>query len=144
LRIGLAEFETVMTEALARLQSYLRPDRSDDIAAFEGGIALFGAGRELIRIHEDHALSSTTAAFEFEIAELAGHHRPQSLERARSTAKDVVARGLAELREDVLGIEQAHAAARQIVALTAIRDELEHGGALLVGESRQGEQSDAA
>jgi uncharacterized membrane protein YccC len=144
LRIGISEFETTMTEALAQLQSYLRPDRPDDIAAFEAGIALFGAGRELIRIREDQGSSSTTAVLEFEIAELAGHHRGQSLERARSTAKDVVRRGLAELRGDVLGIEQAHAATRQIVALTAIRDELEHGGALLTGEGRRGEQSDAA
>src|SRR5260221_1637009 len=48
-RIGLAEFETTITEALDQLQSHLRPDRPDDIAAFEAGIAFLGAGRELIR-----------------------------------------------------------------------------------------------
>ena len=48
-RLGLAEFETTMIEALDKLQSHLRADRSDDVAAFEAGIALLGAGRELIR-----------------------------------------------------------------------------------------------
>jgi uncharacterized membrane protein YccC len=52
-RIGLAEFEPAMSEALDNLRSHLRPDRPDDIAAFDAGIALLGAGRELIRIRED-------------------------------------------------------------------------------------------
>jgi len=51
-RIGLAGFETAMTEALDQWQRHLRPDRPDDIAAFEQGIALLGAGRELIRSRE--------------------------------------------------------------------------------------------
>jgi uncharacterized membrane protein YccC len=53
LRIGLAEFETAMTEALDQWQSRLRPERADDVAAFEAGIALLGAGRELIRRREE-------------------------------------------------------------------------------------------
>jgi uncharacterized membrane protein YccC len=52
-RIGLAEFEPAMSEALDNLRSHLRPERPDDIAAFDAGIALLGAGRELIRIRED-------------------------------------------------------------------------------------------
>src|SRR5215831_4043822 len=48
LRIGLAEFETAMTEALSQWQNYLRPDRRDDVVAFEEGIALLGVGRALI------------------------------------------------------------------------------------------------
>ena len=142
-RIGLAEFETAMTEALDQLKRSLRPDRPDDIAAFEAGIALFGAGRELIRLREDCALS-TTAALELDIAELAHNQRAQWLDRARCTAQEAAAKCLAELREDVVGTEQAQAAARRIVALAAIRDELEHSSALLTGEKHRGAQSDAA
>jgi hypothetical protein len=49
LRTGLAEFEIAITAALDQWQSHLRPDRSDNIAAFEEGVAFLGAGRELIR-----------------------------------------------------------------------------------------------
>jgi uncharacterized membrane protein YccC/class 3 adenylate cyclase len=143
LRIGLAEFVTAMTEALDQLKSGLRPDQPDDIAAFEAAIALFGAGRELIRLREDRA-SSITAALELDIAELAGNQRAQWLDRARRTAQEAAAKCLAELREDGLGTEQAQAAARKIVAFAAIRDELERGGALLTGEKHGEAQSDAA
>jgi uncharacterized membrane protein YccC len=47
-RLGLVEFETAMTEALDRLRSRLRPGCPDDIAAFEKGVALLGAGRGLV------------------------------------------------------------------------------------------------
>jgi uncharacterized membrane protein YccC len=61
-RIGLAEFETTITEALDQLQSHLRPDRPDDIAAFEAGIAFLGAGRQLIRSPErDSAISAMSS-----------------------------------------------------------------------------------
>jgi uncharacterized membrane protein YccC len=143
LRIGLAEFDTAMTEPLDQLKSGLRPDQADDIAAFEAAIALFGAGRELIRLREDRA-SSSTAALELDIAELAGNQRAQWLDRAQRTAQEAAAKCLAELREDVVGTEQAQAAARKIVAFAAIRDELERGGALFTGEKHEGAQSDAA
>jgi hypothetical protein len=142
-RIGLAEFQTAMTEALGQLRGQLRPDQPDDIAAYEAAIALFGAGRELIRVREDRA-SSATAALELDIAEVAGSQGAQWLDRARRTAQDAAARWLAELREDAVGAKQAQSAARKIVALAAIRDELERGGELLSGERRKGAQSDAA
>jgi uncharacterized membrane protein YccC len=143
LRIGLAEFDSATTEALDQLKGGLRPDQPDDIAAFEAAIALFGVGRELIRVREDRA-SSTTAALELDIAELAGNQRAQWLDRARRTAQEAATKCLAELREDVVGTEQAQAAARKIVAFAAIRDELERGGALLTGEKHREAQSDAA
>jgi uncharacterized membrane protein YccC len=142
-RIGLAEFETAMTEALDQLRGQLRPDQPDDIAAFEAAIALFDAGRELIRVRDDRA-SSVTAALEFNIAELAGNQRAQWLDRARRTAEEAAAKCLAELRDDEVGTEQARSAARKIVAFVTIRDELERGGPLLTGESHGGAQSDAA
>jgi uncharacterized membrane protein YccC len=49
----LAEFETAMGEALDDLRRHLRPDLPDDITAFEAGIAVLSAGRELIRVRED-------------------------------------------------------------------------------------------
>ncbi len=142
-RIGLAEFETAMTEALCQLRGQLRSDQPDDIAAYEAAIALFGAGRELIRVRDDRA-SSATAALELEIAELAGKQRSQWLDRARCTAQEAANKCLAELRADAVGTEEADAAARKIVAFAAIRDELERGGLLLTGETHVGAQSDAA
>jgi len=142
-RIGLAEFDTAMTEALGQLKSGLRPDQPDDIAAFEGAIALFGTGRELIRLREDRASSATTA-LELDIARFARNQRAQWLDRARRTAGEAAAKCLAELREDALGTEQAHAAARKIVAFAAVRDDLERSGAFLTGEKPEGAQSDAA
>jgi uncharacterized membrane protein YccC len=59
-RLGLAEFETAMMEALDKLQGHLRADRSDDVATFEAGIALLGAGRELIMSHEGGSAPATT------------------------------------------------------------------------------------
>ena len=97
--IGLPEFETATTEALAQLRGQLQPDKPDDIAAFEAAIALFDAGRELIRVRDDRA-SSATAALELDIAELAGNPRAQWLDCARRTAQQAAARCLAELRQD--------------------------------------------
>jgi uncharacterized membrane protein YccC len=142
-RIGLIEFETAMTEALGQLQSQFRSNNPDDIAAFEAAIALFGVGRELIRIRDDRA-SSATAALELEIAELAGNLRAQWLDHARRTAQEAAARSLAEMGEDLIGAAQAQSAARKLVAFAAIRDELELGGILLSGERRKGAQPDAA
>jgi len=61
LRTGLAEFEIAITAALDQWQSHLRPDRSDDIAAFEKGVAFLGAGRELIRSREESGTSAGIA-----------------------------------------------------------------------------------
>src|SRR6185369_562960 len=51
-RISVAGFETATTEALDQLRGSLRDDQPADIAIFEAGMALLGAGRELIRIRE--------------------------------------------------------------------------------------------
>ena len=52
-RIGLSEFETAVAEALDQLRRGLHPDRGEDVAAVESGLALLGAGRELIRVRDD-------------------------------------------------------------------------------------------
>jgi uncharacterized membrane protein YccC len=76
-RNGLAEFETAMSEALDHLRSHLRPDRPDDVVAFDAGITLLGAGRELIRVREN-ALGITQAQ--------TAAHTGQRNERAQSYA----------------------------------------------------------
>jgi hypothetical protein len=68
LRIGLAEFETAMTEALGQWQNHLRPDRPDDVVAFEEGIALLGVGRALISSREGNGAETVIARPNFGLA----------------------------------------------------------------------------
>ena len=63
----IVEFETAMTEALDQLRGYLR----EDLAIFEAGIALLGAGRDLIRMR-GNPYSAAAVDFELQIAKLAG------------------------------------------------------------------------
>jgi hypothetical protein len=142
-RIGLVAFETTMTEALVELQVHLRPESKDDIAAFESGIALLGAGHELIRLRDD-GTSPLAVGSEPGISELLYRGDARSLAAARHMVADAAAHSLAELREDAIGAEQAQTASSKIVALAAIRDELERGSALLTGESQEGVLSDVA
>jgi len=60
-RIGLPEFETSMIEALDQLRSRIRPDRPNEVTAFETGIALLGTGRALIRLREEGAAEAAGA-----------------------------------------------------------------------------------
>ena len=101
-RIGLAEFETAMTEALDQLRGSLRDDNPDDVESFEAGIALLGVGRELIRIRES-PYSSAAVDFELQIVKLAGHRRAERLDLLRRIAQKAAAKCLAEVREDELG-----------------------------------------
>jgi uncharacterized membrane protein YccC len=80
-RIGLAEFEMVMTDALDQLQRHLRPDRSGNIAAFETGIALLGTGRELIRLREESETGSITSPG---ASKLTDDRQTELLERGRA------------------------------------------------------------
>ena len=142
-RIGLAEFETAITEALDQLRGSLRDDRPDDVAIFEAGIALLGAGRDLIRMRESPDCPAAVD-LELQIAGLAGHPRAQRLELARRMAQSAAAQCLAELRRDDLGTKQAQAAARDLGAFAGVADGLARGGALLTGMRQEGVQSDAA
>jgi hypothetical protein len=142
-RSGLAAFETAMTEALDQLRGYLRDDQLEDIAIFEAGTALLGAGRALIRIGESPH-SPATVDLALRIARLAGYRRAQGLELARRLAQEAAAQCLAELRQDELGTKQAQAAARDLGAFAAIGEELARGGALLTGMRQEGVRSDAA
>ena len=142
-RVALVAFETAMTEALAELQAHLRPDSPDDIAALESGIALIGAGRELIRLR-DKGTWAPAAGWKRDIADLVCKGGAQSLDAARHMAANAAAHLLAELRKDAVGAEQAQVASSEIVAFAAIRDELERGSKLPTGERQKGVMSDAA
>jgi len=109
------------------LRGYLRDDHPEDVAIFEAGVALFGAGRDLIRMRES-PYSSAAVDFELQIAKLAGHRRAERLDLLRRIAQEAAAKCLAELREDELGPEQVQAAARNLGAFAAMGEELERGG----------------
>jgi uncharacterized membrane protein YccC len=141
-RIGLVAFETAMTEALAQLQAHLRPDSPDDIAALESGVAVIGAGRELIRLR-DEGTWLPAAGSERDIVELVDKGA-QALDAARHIAADAAPHLLAELRKGAVGAEQAQDASSEIVAFTAMRNELERGSKLPSGERQKGVLSDAA
>ncbi len=81
LRMGLAEFETAMTDALVQWQSHLRADRPDDVAAFELGIALLGTGRELIRSEKGRGAAGEDKSLEF-----AANEEPKTFERGAVAA----------------------------------------------------------
>ncbi len=133
-RIYLPEFETAMTEALEQLRGYLRDERHEDIAIFEAGMALLGAGRDLIRMRES-PYSSAAVDFELQIAKLPARRQAEWLDLLRRIAQKAAAKCLAELREDELGPEQVQAAARNLGAFAAMGEELERRGALLTHET---------
>jgi hypothetical protein len=140
----LTAFETAMTEALDQLRQGLHPNRAEDVAAVEAGIALLGAGRELIRIRDDDRASLAVIEAGGDVARsLARRERP-AFDRTRRAAQDAAAACLADLRDDRLGVAEARAAAREMVAFAAIRDELERGGEFLLDERSKGVSSHAA
>jgi len=138
------EFETAMAEALEQLRGALRPDRPADLAALDEGAALLIAGRELVRLRQDRRSSPATRAFEGDFYSAAANHDWRWLDRTREAAQAAAKQCLVELRDHVPDAEEEQAAARRIIALTTIRDELDRGRALLAGEPERAVRSDAA
>ncbi|HEY8015910.1 MAG TPA: FUSC family protein, partial [Dongiaceae bacterium] len=141
---GLTEFETAMTEALDQLRRGLNPNRGEDVAAVEAGIALLGTGRELIRIRDDDRPGPAVIDAERDVARFLARQERPTFDRARRAAQDAAAACLAGLRDDKLGVAQARAVAREMVAFAAMRDALERGGELLLGEKSKGVSRHAA
>jgi uncharacterized membrane protein YccC len=137
-RIGLSEFETAVTEALEELRSGLHPDRGEDVAAIESGLALLGAGRELIRVRDDRRPTPDAIAVEDDVVRFLASSESLPLDRARRAAEEASLDCLAELRDDRLGAADARAAAREMVAFAAIQDELARGGELLLDDRAKG------
>jgi uncharacterized membrane protein YccC len=140
---GLTEFETAMTEALDQLRRELPPSRGED-AAVEAGIALLGAGRELIRLRDDDRPGLAMTDVGHAVARFLARKERPSLDRARRAAQDAAAACLAELRDDKRGVAETRAAAREMVAFAAMRDALEHGGELILAGRSMGASSHAA
>jgi uncharacterized membrane protein YccC len=129
-RIDLLEFETTMTESLDQLSRTFRSERREDISTLEAGIALLGAGRELLRIRDDRSSGATTMDLGREVALALDRNQPAAFDRARRIADGAVRKRLADLREDKLGIADARVAAREMVAFAAVRDALSHASAI--------------
>jgi len=142
--IGLTEFETAMAEALDQLRRGLRLDRRQDMATFEAGVALMGAGRELIRVRDAGRLTLDRPDVASEVVRFLSSNKKLPLERARRAAKAAAMNCLAELRADRLGVADARAAARELVAFTAIQDELERCCDLVLDERAKGTPSHVA
>jgi len=144
-RIGLADFEVSMTEALDQLRRVLRLDKSEDVAAVEAGIALMGVGRELIRVRDAGRPAMPPAIkLESELLRFLASNRVVRFDCARHAANEAVEACLAELRDDNLGVADTRAAAREMVAFAAIRDELGRCGGLVQGETMKGGRRHAA
>jgi len=128
---GLGEFEAAMTGALERL----RPQEAEDIALWEAGTALLGAGRELIGLRREPLPSSAQRHLEIDFAAFAGDATAERLERSCKRSRAGAAEALSDLRWGVRGPESTRATAHRLVAFSVIGDELERGGALLVREA---------
>jgi uncharacterized membrane protein YccC len=135
---GLIEFETAMTEALDQLRRGLRPEQGEDVAAVDAGIALLGAGRELIRVRDDRRPRPAKLEVGGELVRFLTSSEGLPFDRARRVAQDASVAYLAELRGDRLGMADTRAAAREMVAFAAIRDELERGGELILDKREEG------
>jgi uncharacterized membrane protein YccC len=142
--IALTEFETAMAEALDQLRRGLRLDRREDMATLEAGVALMGAGRELIRIRDAGRPTLKRTDVGSEVMRFLSSNKKLPLERACRAANAAAISCLSELREDELGVANARAAARELVAFTAIQDELERCGGLVLDERAKGTPSHAA
>jgi hypothetical protein len=141
---GLTEFETAMTEALDQLRRGLNPNRGEDVAAVEAGIALLGAGRELIRIRDDDRPNFAMIEAGRDVARFLARKETPTFDRARRAARDATAACLADLRDDKLGVAETRAVAREMVAFATIGDELERGGELSLDERSKRVSSHAA
>src|SRR5262249_33831816 len=110
---------------LDQLRRGLRLDVGEDVAAVEAGIALMGIGRELIRVREAGRPKPPMIEVAREVVRFLASGQRLPLDRARHSAHDAAMTCLAELQRPKLGVANARAAAREMVAFTTISEELE-------------------
>ena len=137
-QVGPTEFVTSTVEALDELRRSLPPDRGQDVAAVDSGFALLGAGRELIRVRDQGRSRRADAGLADDIACFLASNERQPLDRAVSAAREASVKCLAEVRDDGLGVADARAAGREMVAFAAVADELERCRELLFDHKLQG------
>ena len=114
------------------------------MATLEAGVALMGAGRELIRVRDAGRSTLDRTDVASELVGFLSSNKKLPLERACRAANTAAVKRLAELRDDELGVADARAAARELVAFTAIQDELERCGELVLDERAKGTPSHVA
>ena len=137
-------FETALADALDQLRGRLQPNRPEDIAVYEAGIALLSAGQDLINLRAQRGLSSSADDPLLDIAQLVHVGERDWLERARSTLEAAVSRYRLELRDQAVSIQRAEAASREIVAHPKTDDARNHDAVLRCDQTPIGTRSDAA
>jgi uncharacterized membrane protein YccC len=142
--VGPTEFVTSTVEALDQLRRGLPPDGGEDVAAVDSGFALLGAGRELIGARDQGRSRRADAGIAHDIAGFLSRNERQPLDRAVSAAREASVKCLAEVRDDGLGIADARAAGREMLAFAAVADELERCRELLFDHKPQGAPIHAA
>lgn len=131
--IPLAEFETTIVAALDPLRGHLDTKDADAVAAWEAGVALLGAGRELIAVARDSSTAIAQQGLLRELAALLRRPDAKRLARVRALSRGAAAEALAGLRSGALGASATRAAIRAMVAFSTLDDELGRAGnALLV------------
>lgn len=127
-------FETALTEEFDQLRSHLRPGQADHVRTGEAAIALLGAGRGLIELHEEGRPQAGRAVDDAIVAFV---DRPDGarLANARRAVQARAIELLAELRSLPLGTLAARATTRSLAALSAVDDELGRGGTFLLEEA---------
>jgi uncharacterized membrane protein YccC len=142
--ITLGDFQTTFAEALDQMRRDLRDDRSEDTRAVAAGIALLGAGRELIRIRDDGRTTPAKRAVQTEVLRFVAQGGSRKHGDAQGTVQEAVRECLANLRDGGRALGEARVAAREMVAFAAIRDELERGCELGLYEETPGEAVNVA
>jgi hypothetical protein len=129
---------------LNQLSGTFRSGAREDISTLEAGIALLGAGRELLRIKDERSSGAITMDLGREVALALDRNQPTAFDRARRIADEAVRMRLAELRADKLGVADARVAAREMVVFAAVRDALSHALAILLDAKAREAPSHAA
>lgn len=125
-RHGRAELQRAAAKTLEQLQ----PKGLDDIITWETGVALLGAGCDLIQLPRAARASATQLALERDMAALARYRDAKDLARALQQLQAATAEALVDLRACAVGSPALRTAARRIAALSAIDDGLRRGAAL--------------
>jgi len=133
LRIRPAGFQADMTEAFDQLRGRVPADQPSDLVAFNAGLALLGAGRELIRMRESVQLAPEIVAFRTRIPRFVASRAAAWLRTMRCMTRATIAGCIAELRDSSISPERAQLAARQMVAAINVQDGLDYGRPLILG-----------
>jgi len=137
-QVALTRLRTSVVDALDQLCRVLRSDRSTDLVAIESSIAIMGAGRELIRVLNDGRSTPANREAARDVVRFVSDPDKQRFDSARRSLESATGTCLAELRADNLGVSDARAASRELVAFAAIREELERSGCLLLSDRARG------